>query len=48
MMGDMGGMMGAGKMTPEEMQNMSKLMGDMFGMMKQLSERMGRGTGKAK
>jgi len=27
MMGDMGQMMGGGKMTPEEMQNMSKMMG---------------------
>ena len=27
MMGDMGRMMGSGKMTPEEMQNMSKMMG---------------------
>src|SRR5262245_9548426 len=26
MMGDMGQMMGSGKMTPEEMQNMSKMM----------------------
>ena len=35
-------------MTPEEMQNMSKMMGDMSGMMKQMSERMGRGMSKAK
>jgi hypothetical protein len=46
MMGDMGQMMGSGKMTPEEMQNMSKMMGDMSGMMKQMSERMGRGMKK--
>jgi hypothetical protein len=42
----MGGIMGGGKMTPEEMQNMSKMMGDMSGMMKQMSERMGQGTKK--
>jgi hypothetical protein len=47
MMGDMGGMMGGGKMTPEEMGNMSKMMGDMSGMMKQMSERMGKGMKKA-
>jgi hypothetical protein len=47
MMGEMGQMMGSGKMTPEEMQNMSKMMGDMSGMMKQMSERMGRGMKKA-
>jgi hypothetical protein len=29
------------------MQNMSKMMGDMSGMMKQMSERMGRGMKKA-
>ena len=46
MMGNMGQMMGSGKMTPEEMQNMSKMMGDMSGMMKQMSERMGRGMKK--
>ena len=46
MMGDMGQMMGSGKMTPEEMQNMSKMMGDMSGMMKQMSERMKKGNGK--
>jgi hypothetical protein len=28
------------------MQNMSKMMGDMSGMMKQMSERMGRGAKK--
>jgi hypothetical protein len=39
-------MMGSGKMTPEEMANMSKMMGDMSGMMKQMSERMGRGMKK--
>jgi hypothetical protein len=38
--------MGGGKMTPEEMQSMSKMMGDMSGMMKQMSERMGRGVKK--
>ena len=38
-------MMSSGKMTPEEMQ-MSKMMGDMSGMMKQMSERMKKGTGK--
>jgi hypothetical protein len=31
---------------PEEMQSMSKMMGDMSGMMKQMSERMGRGMKK--
>jgi hypothetical protein len=46
MMGDMGQMMGSGKMTPEEMENMSKMMGDMSGMMKQMSERMKMGTKK--
>jgi hypothetical protein len=45
MMGDMG-MMGGGKMSPEEMGQMSKMMGDMSGMMKQMSERMKKGTGK--
>jgi hypothetical protein len=39
-------MMGSGKMTPEEMQNMSKMMGDMSGMMKQMSDRMKMGTKK--
>jgi hypothetical protein len=38
--------MGSGKMTPEEMQNMSKMMGDMSGMMKQMSDRMKMGTKK--
>jgi hypothetical protein len=38
--------MGGGKMTPEEMQSMSKMMGDMSGMMKQMSERMSRGVKK--
>jgi hypothetical protein len=46
MMGDMGQMMGSGKMTPEEMENVSKMMGDMSGMMKQMSERMRRGMKK--
>jgi hypothetical protein len=46
MMGDMAQMMGSGKMTPEEMGQMSKMMGDMSGMMKQMSERMGRGMKK--
>jgi hypothetical protein len=46
-MGDMGHMMDAGKMTPEEMENMSKMMGDMSGMMKQMSDRMRQGTKKA-
>src|SRR6266498_3378548 len=46
MMGDMGKMMGGGKMSPEEMGQMSKMMGDMSGMMKQMSERMKKGTGK--
>ena len=41
-------MMGSGKMTPEEMGQMSKMMGDMSGMMKQMSERMGRGMGQDK
>jgi len=45
-MGDMAQMMGSGKMTPEEMQNMSK-MGDMSGMMKQMSDRMHQRTKKA-
>jgi hypothetical protein len=48
MMGDMAQWMGGGKMTPEEMQNMSNMMGDMSGMMKQMSERMGRGMARAK
>jgi hypothetical protein len=48
MMGEMGQMMGSGKMTLEEMGNMSKMMGDMSGMMKQMSERMGRGMKKTK
>jgi uncharacterized protein YukE len=39
-------MMGSGKMTPEEMENMSKMMGDISGMMKQMSERMRQGTKK--
>jgi len=43
---DMGQMMGGGKMSPEEMGQMSKIMGDMSGMMKQMSERMKKGTGK--
>jgi len=47
MMGEMGQMMGSGKMTPEEMERMSKMMGDMSGMMKQMSERMRQGTKKA-
>jgi hypothetical protein len=33
-------------MTPEQMSEMSKMMGDMSGMMKQMSERMGRGIKK--
>jgi hypothetical protein len=47
-MGNMGQMMGSGKMTPEEMAEMSKMMGDMSGMMKQMSERMGRGMKRTK
>ena len=39
----MGQMMGSGKMTPEEMEHMSKMMGEMSGMMKQMSERMKTG-----
>jgi hypothetical protein len=39
-------MMESGKMTPEQMSEMSKMMGDMSGMMKQMSERMGRGMKK--
>ena len=35
------------EMSPEEMQNMSKMMGDMSGMMKQMSERINRGVKKA-
>jgi hypothetical protein len=42
----MGHMMESGKMTPEQMSEMSKMMGDMSGMMKQMSERMGRGMKK--
>jgi len=42
----MGQMMGSGKMTPEEMENMSKMMGDMSEMMKQMSERMKTGMKK--
>jgi hypothetical protein len=38
--------MESGKMTPEQMSEMSKMMGDMSGMMKQMSERMGRGIKK--
>ncbi|OGP25902.1 MAG: hypothetical protein A2038_14245 [Deltaproteobacteria bacterium GWA2_57_13] len=45
-MGDMGQMIEGGKMTPEEMENMSKMMGEMSGMMKQMSERMRRGMKK--
>ena len=37
---------GSGKVTAEEMQDMSKMMGDMSGMMKQISERMVRGMKK--
>jgi hypothetical protein len=33
-------------MSPEEMGQMSTMMGDMAGMMKQMSERMKKGTGK--
>jgi hypothetical protein len=33
-------------MTPEELRNMSKMMGDMSGMVKHMSERMGRGMKK--
>jgi hypothetical protein len=40
----MGDMMESGKMTPEQMSEMSKMMGEMSGMMKQMSDRMGRGT----
>jgi hypothetical protein len=47
MMGDMGQMMSSGKMSPEEISQMSKMMGDMSGMMKQMSEQMGRGLKKA-
>jgi hypothetical protein len=36
----------SGKMAPEEMENISKMMGDMSGMMKQMSERMKMGTKK--
>jgi len=43
----MGQMMSGGKMTPEEMGNMSKMMGDMSGMMKQMSDRMRQGAAKA-
>jgi hypothetical protein len=41
-------MMGSGKLTPEELQNMSKMMGDMSGMTKQMSDRIGRGMRKTK
>jgi hypothetical protein len=33
-------------MSPEEMINMSAVVGDVSGMMKQMSERMGRGMKK--
>src|SRR3990170_771360 len=46
MQGRMGQMIEGGKMTPEEMENMSKMMGEMSGMMKQMSERMRRGMKK--
>jgi len=46
MMGNMGQMTGSGKMSPEEMAEMSKMMGDMSGMMKQMSERMNRAVKK--
>jgi hypothetical protein len=38
----------SGKMTPERMSEMSKMMGDMSGVMKQMSERMGRGMKQTK
>ena len=41
-------MMGCSKMTPEEMENMSKMMGEMSGMMKQMSDCMKEGMGKTK
>jgi hypothetical protein len=36
----------SGKMIPEEMVNISKMMGNMSAMMKQMSERMKMGTKK--
>ena len=42
----MGQMMGCDKMTPEEMENMSKMTGDMSGMMKQMSDCMKGGMEK--
>lgn len=44
----MGQMMGCDKMTPEEMENMSKMMEDMSGMMKHISECMKGGMEKTK
>jgi hypothetical protein len=41
-------MMEGGKMSSEQMSEMSKMMGDMSGMMKQMSERMGRGAKQSK
>jgi hypothetical protein len=35
-------------MTPKEMSEMSKMMNDLSAMLKQMSERMGRGTKKTK
>jgi hypothetical protein len=46
MMTDMRHMMEGGKISPEQMSEMSKMMGDMSGMMKQMSDRMGRGAKK--
>jgi hypothetical protein len=48
MMSDMGQMMESGEMTPKEMSEMSKMMNDLSAMLKQMSERMGRGTKKTK
>jgi hypothetical protein len=36
--------MNGSQLTPEAMQNMSKMMGDMAGMMKHMFERMKMGT----
>ena len=46
MMGDMGHMMEAGKMSQSDMDNMSQMMGEMSGMMKQMSDRVKTGMKK--
>ena len=47
-MGNMGEMMSKGKMTPQEMAEMSKMMGDMSRMIKQMSERLDHGIKQPK